>query len=215
LLSIKLALAYFRRRKLRAILTTLSVAVAIAAVVALQGLNGSIDYVSGELAGLLGGKAQLEVKAPLSGMSDSFLATVQKTAGVQAAVPFVQNAVQVQELPGYTTMMGIVPGEDEKIRTYQVMQGRMPAMDQREIAVPRELLRGIQGKVGDIWHIQTMQGMQDFRLVGILADKGVAAHDYRSEGFRVGGQTIVHKCCPAKPGQCTGCAKSLTGELGQ
>ena len=174
LLSIKLALAYFWRSKLRAILTTLSVAVAIAALVALQGLNGSIDYVSGELAGLLGGKVQLEVKAPQSGMSDSLLATVQKTAGVQAAVPFVQKAVQVQELPGYTTMMGIVPGEDEKIRTYQVMQGRMPAIDQREIAVPKELLRGIQGQLGDTWHIQTMQGMQDFRLVGILEDNGVA-----------------------------------------
>jgi len=59
LLSIKLALAYFRRRKLRAVLTTLSVAVAIAALVALQGLNGSIDYASGELTTLLGGKAQL------------------------------------------------------------------------------------------------------------------------------------------------------------
>ncbi|MDR3586284.1 MAG: FtsX-like permease family protein [Desulfosporosinus sp.] len=174
LLSIKLALAYLRRRKLRVILTTLSVVVAIAAVVALQGLNGSIDYASGELASLLGGQAQLEVKAPPSGMSDSLLATVQKTAGVQLAVPFVQNDAQVQELPGFTTMMGIVPGEDEKIRTYRVMQGRMPAKDQREIAVPKELLRGKPIQVGDIWQIQTMQGMQDFSLVGILEDSGVA-----------------------------------------
>ncbi|MCO5388789.1 MAG: hypothetical protein NHB14_26815 [Desulfosporosinus sp.] len=54
MLSIKLALAYFRRRKLRAILNTLSVAVAIAALVALQGLNSSIDYARGEFASLLG-----------------------------------------------------------------------------------------------------------------------------------------------------------------
>ena len=173
MLSIKLALAYFRRRKLRAILTTLSVAVAIAAVVALQWLNGSIDYATGELAGLLGGQAQLEVKAPQGGMSDSVLATVQKTAGVQSAVPFVQKDAQVQELPGFTTIMGIVLGEDEKIRTYKVMQGRMPATGQREIAVPKELLRGIQG-LGDTWYIQTMAGMQDFSLVGILEDSGVA-----------------------------------------
>jgi len=174
LLSIKLALAYFRHRKLRAILTTLSVAVAIAALVALHGLNGSIDYASSELVSLLGGKAQLEVKAPQGGISDSLLATVQKTAGVQAAVPFVQNAAQVKELPGYTTMMGIVPGEDEKIRTYRVMQGRMPAKDQLEIAVPKELLRGKSIQMGDILQIQTMQGMQDFSIVGILEDKGVA-----------------------------------------
>ena len=174
LLSLKLALAYFRIRKLRAILTTLSVAIAIAALVALQGLNGSIDYASGELAGLLGGKAQLEVKAPQGGMSDSLLAVVQKTPGVQSAVPFVQTAAQVQELPGFTTMMGIVPGEDEKIRTYRVMQGRMPAKDQWEIVVPKELLRGKPVQVGDIWQIQTMQGMQDFSLVGILEDSGVA-----------------------------------------
>ncbi|MHB8076126.1 ABC transporter permease [Desulfosporosinus fructosivorans] len=174
MLSIKLALAYFRRRKLRAILTTLSVTVAIAAVVALQGLNGSIDYASGELAGLLGGEAQLEVKAPQGGMSDSLLATVKKTVGVQLAVPFVQKEVQVKELPGFTTMMGIVPGEDGKIRTYKIIQGRMPAKDQREIAVPKELLRGKPVQVGDIWKIQTMQGMQDFSLVGILDDSGVA-----------------------------------------
>lgn len=174
MLSIKLALAYFRRRKLRAILTTLSVAVAIAALVALQGLNGCIDYASGESASFLGGKAQLEVKAPQGGMSDSLLATVQKSTGVQAAVPFVQNAAQVKELPGFTTVMGIVPGEDEKIRTYRVMQGRMPAKDQREIAVPKELLRGKPIQIGDIWQIQTMQGMQDFSLVGILEDSGVA-----------------------------------------
>ena len=174
MLSIKLALAYFRRRKLRAILTTLSVVVAIAAVVALQGLNGSIDYASGELAGFLGGKAQLEVKAPQGGMSDSLLAAVQKTAGVQSAVPFVQKDAQIKELTGFTTVMGIVPEEDEKIRTYRVMQGRMPAKDQREIAVPKELLRGKPIQIGDIWHIQTMQGMQGFSLVGILEDRGVA-----------------------------------------
>ncbi|ODA38948.1 ABC transporter, ATP-binding protein [Desulfosporosinus sp. BG] len=174
MLSIKLALAYFWHRKLRAILTTLSVAVAIAALVAVQGLNGSIDYKTEELAGLLGGKAQLEVKAPQGGISDTLLATVQKTSGVQLAVPFVQNAAQVQELPGFTTMMGIVPEEDEKIRTYHLMQGRMPAKDQREIAVPKGLLRGKPGQLGDIWHIQTMQGMQDFSIVGILEDSGVA-----------------------------------------
>jgi len=174
LLSIKLALAYFRRRKLRAFLTTLSVAVAIAAVVALQGLNGSIDYAYGELVNLLGGQAQLEVKAPLGGISDSALVTVQKTAGVQAAVPFVQKDIQVKELPGFTTMMGIEPGKDEKIHAYRVVQGRMPAAGQREIAVPNKLLRGIQGQLGDTLHIQTMIGMQDFSLVGILEDSGVA-----------------------------------------
>lgn len=174
MLSIKLALAYFRCRKLRAVLTTLSVAVAIAALVALQGLNGSIDYASEELADLLGGKAQLEVKAPQGGISNSILGLVQKTAGVQSAVPFIQNSAQVQEFPGFTTMMGIVPGDDEKIRSYQLKQGRMPEKDQREIAVPKELLRTIQGKLGDTLHVQTMQGMQDFRLVGILEDSGVA-----------------------------------------
>ena len=142
LLSIKLALAYFQRRKLRAILTTMSVAVAIAVLVALQGLNGSIDDTNGELAGLLGGKAQLEVKAPQGGISDTLLATVQKTTGVQSAVPFVQNAAQVQELSGFTTMMGIVPGDDEKIRTYRVIQGRMPAKDQREMPFRRNCCWG-------------------------------------------------------------------------
>lgn len=174
MLSLKLALAYLWHRKLRAILTTLSVAVAIAALVALQGLNSNIDYVSREVASLLGGNAHLEVKAPQGGMNDTLLAKVQKNPGVKLAVPFVQNSAQVQALPGFTTMMGIVPGDDEKIRTYRLMQGRMPAKDQREIAVPKELMRGIQGQVGDIWQIQTLQGMQDFSLVGILEDSGVA-----------------------------------------
>ena len=174
MLSIKLALAYFWRRKLRAILTTLSVAVAIAALVALQGLNSSIDYASEELSGLLGGKAHLEVKAPLGGISDSLLAAVQKTAGVQSAVPFVQSSTQVKELSGFATIMGIVPGEDVKIRTYRLMQGRMPEEGQREIAVPEELLWGTQGQVGDSWRIQTLQGMQEFSLVGILEASAVA-----------------------------------------
>lgn len=177
MLSIKLALAYFRRRKLRAILTTLSVAAAIAVMVALQGLNGSIDYASREIAALLVGKAQLVVKAPQGGLSDSLLAVVQKTAGVQAAVPFVQNTAQFKELPGFTTVIGFEPGEDEKILTYQVIQGRLPAEDRREIAVPRELLQGIHDyRLGDTWHIQTIEGMQDFSLVGILDDSvGVQA----------------------------------------
>lgn len=174
MLSIKLALAYFRRRKLRASLTTLSVVVAIAALMALQGLNNSIDYATEELTGSLGGKAQLEVKAPQGGISDSILGLVQGTAGVQSAVPFVQNSAQVQELPGFITMMGIVSEDDEKIRSYRIMQGHMPASDRREIVVPKELLSGIQGQLGDTLHIQTMQGMQDFTLVGILEDSGVA-----------------------------------------
>lgn len=174
MLGLKLALTYLWRRKLRAILTTLSVAVAIAALVALQGLNSNIDYVSREVASLLGGNAHLEVKAPQGGMNDTLLAKVQKNPEVKLAVPFVQKSAQVQELPGFTTIMGIVPGDDEKIRTYRLMQGRMPAEDHREIVVPKELMRGIQGQVGDIWQIQTLQGMQNFSLVGILEDSGVA-----------------------------------------
>lgn len=174
MLSLRLALAYLWRRKLRVILTMLSVAAAIGALVALQGLNSNIDYASKELASLMGGKAHLEVKAPQGGMNDTLLAMVQKNPEVKLAVPFVQNSVQVNELPGFTTMMGIVPGDDEKIRTYQLIQGRMPAKDQQEIAVPKELVRRIQGQVGDIWQIQTLQGMQDFRLVGVLEDSGVA-----------------------------------------
>lgn len=177
MLILRFALAYFRRRKLRVILTTLSVAVAIAALVALQGLNGSIDYASKGAADFLGGKAQLEVKAPQGGMSDSTLAIVQKTVGVQTAVPFVQNTAQVQGLPGFTKVIGIVPEEDENVRTYGVIQGRMPEKDQREIAVPQELLPKIPGRLGDIWHIQTMQGMQDFSLVGILDNNGAVQAD--------------------------------------
>jgi len=70
--------------------------------------------------------------------------------------------------------MGIVPGEDEKIRTYQVAQGRMPEAGHQEIAVPKELVRGKSWRIEDTWRIQTMQGMQNFKLVGLLEDNGVA-----------------------------------------
>lgn len=174
MLSIKLALAYFRRRKLRALLTMLSVVAAIAALVALQGLNHSIKDARGEAAGLLGGKAHLEVKAPPGGMQESLLVTVEKTPGVKSAVPSLQNSAQVRQLPGFTLVMGVVFGEDEEIRSYQLQQGRLPALDRQEILVPAELLRGIQGQVGDSLQIQTLQGMRDFTVVGVLADSGVA-----------------------------------------
>jgi len=124
LLSIKLALAYFRRRKLRAILNTLSVAVAIAALVALQGLN-----VTGE-----------------AGKSGEYLAD-----------------------PDYAGNAGFYPDRN----------------------------LGRQRSGPDQWRC-----------------RGLYALDNGSEGFRAGGQIIVHQHCPAKPGQCTGGAKSLTGKLG-
>nr|WP_042331464.1 ABC transporter permease [Desulfosporosinus orientis] len=174
MLSIKLALAYFQRRKLRALLTMLSVTAAMAALVALQGLNHSISDARREAAGLLGGKAHLEVKAPQGGINESLLAKVEKTPGIESAVPSLRNSAQVRKLPGFTLIMGVVFGEDEEIRSYQLKQGRLPIKDRQEILVPNELLREIQGQVGDSLQIQTMQGMRDFTVVGSLADSGVA-----------------------------------------
>lgn len=174
MLLIRLALTYLTRRKLRTFLTISSVAVAVAAVVAFQGINWSMDFVTNEIAGLLGGRAQLEVKAPLAGMDEDYLVKVQDTPGVKDAVPMVQTMAQIKEFPDFVTVLGIDPDEDQSVRTYQLAEGRLLQKGERGLAVPKELLRGSTLTLGDTVHLQEMSGMQEYKIVGVLEDTGVA-----------------------------------------
>ncbi len=174
MLALKLALAYFKRRKVRTLLTLLSVAVAMASLVAIRGLNGSMDYVAGEMAGLLGGRAQLEIKGPVTGMKETLVPWVKEQEGIQTAVPFTQNISLLEEKKEYVLTLGIDPREDRKIRTYQLLSGRLPSTGEKEIVVSNELTRGTDIRLGDTLHLQGIQGMAGYKLVGILEDAGIA-----------------------------------------
>ncbi|NJD02418.1 MAG: FtsX-like permease family protein [Ruminiclostridium sp.] len=175
MLAFRLSLTYFKRRKLRTLLTILSVIVSIAALVAVRGLNGSIDFVSGEIAGLLGGRAQLEVKAPLSGIDESALKVVQSINGVKNAVPFIQTITLMNESRDFVVVLGIDPEKDKEIRTYQMAEGRMPEAGKRELAVPRTLFGGQSISPGQKINLQGPSGAVEFNVVGILEDSGVAS----------------------------------------
>ena len=174
MLTLKLALFYLWRRKLRSLLTILSIAVAVGALIAIQGLNGSIGYVSGQMAGLLGGRAQLEVRAPQAGINESYVQDVASTEGVQTAVPFIQTMTQLKETADLVVVLGIKPQEDQQIRTYQLAAGRMPQEGTKELAVPQELLRNHSLTLGDLVHLQGRDGLQDYSIVGILDNSGIA-----------------------------------------
>ena len=173
MLTIKLALAYFKHRKIRVILTVLGIIVAIASLTSVYGLNGTLTAIQKEIVGHLGGRADLELKGSIAGIEDNVLKKVENIEGVKTAIPFNQVVTSVKGIEDLVLIMGINSNEDIKIRNYIFYAGRMPTKGKKEICISKVLSDIYSLKIGDILEVQGTNGYQGFRIVGIIEDNGI------------------------------------------
>jgi len=149
-------LKQFSRRELlarpsRAILTFLSIAIGVGAVVAVLLSISTTHEAQRDMLRTMAGKADLEVLADDSkGFDLSILKTIRETAGVKTAVPSLKRFAKLIRGETHATaqVLGIDPKVDQLIRDYQVTSGRMISK-RGDAMLDSSFAESLKLKVGD------------------------------------------------------------------
>lgn len=166
-----LASRYLMGRKLRTVLTTLAV---VFGVMVLLGVNvllpTMVSAVQGTVLGA-SGSADLTVSSATDETFDtSLLAQVESAPGVIAAAPALRRNFNLPGASSAVELVGVDPTAAVKIRPYTMQEGRfLQPGDSRAAVVAPRVAQSMNVQVGGTLHLPTLEGVQDFTLVGILS----------------------------------------------
>ena len=163
----------------RAVLTLLSIVIAVAAVVAVKVATVTTRHAYQEMYASLAGRAALEIVAEGGGTYDQqIVAQVEKVPGVKAAVPVLMQPTTLyhHNSPVQFLVMGIDPLRDEAVRDYELVEGDFFRNDDgalMEVGFARSLGVGVGSEV-KLLTKQISQLRKNVPIVGLLAPKGAA-----------------------------------------
>ncbi|MGA2032571.1 MAG: FtsX-like permease family protein [Thermoguttaceae bacterium] len=173
----KLTLQEIRRRPGRAVLTLLSIAIGMAAIVAVSLGTATTRGAYRQMYQTVAGRASLEVTAEGGGSFDEKLVdTLARVPGVQAAVPSIQRfaVLYFKKKKMQLLVMGIDPAKDSAARDYKVEEGEFFNRD--GAMLESSFARGVGIALHDEIGLQAWRtrGVKHFPVVGLLASQGVA-----------------------------------------
>ena len=175
----KFTLRELNRHPGRAVLTLLSVVLAIAAVVAVNVSSATTRRAYQEMYASLAGRAALEIVAEGGGMyEESVVTPMADIAGVKAAVPlFIQPTTlntrnKAQRV--FVMVMGIDPSRDESVRDYVLQQGSFFPGDGGAL-LEAGFAQSLGVAVNDEVKLLTRRLRRPVRIIGLLAPRGAAA----------------------------------------
>jgi putative ABC transport system permease protein len=94
------SLRHLRRHRLRTALTTLGIALGVAAVVAMGLVNESVTVGMRKTTEQVAGKAELVISGDRTGMPEDLLAKVRKVPGIRHATPVVKQVAAIKRVNG-------------------------------------------------------------------------------------------------------------------
>jgi putative ABC transport system permease protein len=177
---LKLALKNSGRRKLRTLVTTLGVAIAVAALFSLvsfqrgyqSGMQGELDRLGAHILVVPKGCPYDAASIALHGASwpcylkDEYLSRVQKTEGVETAAPLFMNAVYDAGSGDQSVYLGAEPGL-LKVKKGWRIEGAFPTRG-GEILVGATVAKTQNLKVGQEFALPGLEGQRG-TVSGILA----------------------------------------------
>jgi putative ABC transport system permease protein len=172
--SFRLARHYLLGKKGRSFMTFAGIALGVTMVVAVLLINSAIVASYQNMLSAAAGRADLQVSATTGfGFGQELLATVQQTAGVEAAAPVVTSGTPVVagEKQAGATFYGIDVALDQKVREYRLTAGRLPAAA-GETAVSTDLAASLGLVEGAAVNLLTTKGLKEFQVVGIFDAQG-------------------------------------------
>ncbi len=172
----KLIARELRSRPGRATLTLLSIAIAVAAVVAVSLGTAAARRASREMYESITGRAELEVVQESGGTYDErVVATIAQTPGVAAAIPVLRQLTVLYAPNSRVRLLslGIEPKRDTLIRNYKIVAGQFLG-DEPGILLPASLARELGVGVGDEVKLLTRWGVRSIPVQGLLAPQGIA-----------------------------------------
>ncbi len=159
----------------RMVLTFLSIAIGVGAVVAVLLSTSTSRRAQREMLKAVSGKADLELVSDTpSGFSYSVLNKVRQISGVKLAAPVLTRVAVlfVGDKRARAQVFGIDPRVDQQVRDYEIVAGRLPTKYDEMLlddSFAQSLQVGVDAVVKVLHH-----GLQEFRVVGLVRPSGTA-----------------------------------------
>src|SRR6202790_4536350 len=162
----------WKNHRLRVALTTLGIALGVAAFFAVRTANASLLDSLALTVERLAGKSTLEVTAGETGFPEAILETVRSTPGVQIAEPVIEVIAHTGfEDEGNLLIMGVDTTGDQQLREYEFDRSQTQISDPlvylaqpTSILLSRSFAERHGLKIGDALPLFTSHGRKDFTV---------------------------------------------------
>lgn len=198
--QLQTALRGLRIRPWRTLLTLLGVTLGVAVVLAIQVTNQSTMASLERIFNRATGQTELLILPPgdEQTLESDLLARVQQNPGVQVAAPTLRLNTSLVGVIADTDavwtaqgvqvgldfeVQGIDPVLDPKVRVYFLVVGRMPTPDRYETVLSQKFAQDNKLEMGEFLEIITPNGSEKLKIVGLLADEGVAMTNFGAVAF--------------------------------
>ena len=166
-----------RSRPGRVLLTFLSIAIGVGAVVAVLLATATSRAAQRSMLQAVSGKADLElISDSPSGFDYGLVGVVRDTAGVELAAPSLNRVAVLfidEDKRARTQVFGIDPRIDQQVRDYEVVAGRLPEK-YSEMLLDESFALSLDVQVDTRVKILARGGLQEFQVVGLVRPSGTA-----------------------------------------
>lgn len=168
----KLGIREARKHPGRAILTLASVAIGVAAVVAVTFTTRSTGKAFDQIFESLAGKASLEVAAPIGqSIPATLVDTISKVPGVEAVAPRLQRPAVLYAGDDRVQLVAaaVDPARDGDVHDYEIVDGN--PLESEGVLLNKLLAENLGVKVGDEVFLLTRSGRVGVNVVGLFTSK--------------------------------------------
>ena len=177
----RLSLREFRRRLSRTLLTICSIALGVAAIVAVLVSSDVARTAQKSLLNAIQGESHFEIRAEGGGLFDEkVVESVQAIAGIHQLAPYVSRVSVFTTPAGIQAriqLLGINPELDASLQAYQVVEGK-GLEDPKDVLLDRSFARSLDLKLNEELEFLTASGKQVSRLVGLVEPQRVGAGNH-------------------------------------
>lgn len=173
---------HFLRHRLRTFLTFSAIALGVAVIVAIAGVNHTLLSSFERTIELVAGKAVLQVTNGESGIRESLFPIIRDTRGVREASGAVEGFLPIPEFKGERLYVyGVDLLTDFSIREHEFVGGLF-GLDQAldfiaqpdSVALTESLSRRLKLSVGSKIALATSRGVRSYTVRGLLKEQGAA-----------------------------------------
>lgn len=177
-----ISIKHIRHQKIRTIMALFGIALGVASMTSIDIVNASVVRSLEESINRITGRAVLQIMGAESGFPENMLERVQKTAGVEYAVPVIEtNATLAAGSERSFVVLGVDVLQDNKIRDYSVTDETSDIPDPLlflakpdSILLTREMALREGIAIDQKIRVQTVQGLKTFTVRGLLEPDGPA-----------------------------------------
>lgn len=175
-------------RPTRAILTFLSIAIGVGAVVAVLLSISTTRQAQRDILRAVSGKADLEIIADGDqGFPYSLLNEIRQTDGVDVAVPSIARFAMLfhgRDTKARAQVLGIDPRIDQHVRDYELTEGQ-PLKDLTQVLLDASFANSLGIAVGDDIKLLSEGGLKPFKVAGLVKPRGGTAVSLGSAAYLV------------------------------